>query len=164
MSVCVHRTPIGEANVIAKMVETGAVVGGEGNGGVIYPPVHPGRDAATGIAMILCAMASRNLTLAELNAEVPDYVMVKKKYSIAGMSPDALLERMKQEFGDASRLVLKDGVKAVFKGAWVHARPSGTEPVVRVFAEAEGQEQVNGLLQRVRDKVLPRTGETDRSG
>jgi phosphomannomutase len=152
--VPLYRTPIGEANVVGKIRECGAAIGGEGNGGVIYPPVHPGRDAATGVALILTAMASRGASIAELNSEIPDYVMLKTKFDIAGLRIDEIGSRMKSEFVDALEMVTDDGVKAVYDHSWVHLRPSGTEPVVRVFAEAPTDEEARALINRVQTRVV----------
>lgn len=152
--VKLYRTPIGEANVTKKMGEVKALIGGEGNGGVIYPTTHAGRDAATGVALILAAMASSGATISELNARIPDYIMVKTKLDRGGRDLAQLAEKMRLEFADAKELVTDDGVKAVFGDSWVHLRPSGTEPVVRVFAEAPGREAAEALVQRVERSVL----------
>jgi phosphomannomutase len=147
--VDLHRTPIGEAHVVGKMRDTGALCGGEGNGGVIYPRVHSGRDAATGVALLLEAMARRGVRAQELNATVPDYVMVKTKFGIEGKDVASLCRRMVEAFGADARIVTDDGVKAVFADRWVHMRASGTEPVVRVFAEAPCVDAANELVERV---------------
>lgn len=152
--VAVHRTPIGEANVVGTIKEVGGIIGGEGNGGVIFPAVHSGRDVATGIALILEAMANTGKTIAELNAEVPDYVMVKTKFGVEGVDPAELARKMQTEFTDAIEVVTIDGAKAVFSDCWVHLRPSGTEPVVRVFAEAPTREKAQSLIDRVQAKVV----------
>lgn len=148
------RTPIGEANVIQKMRDVNALIGGEGNGGVIYPTIHGGRDAATGVALILGAMAETGKSIGELNAEVPDYAMVKTKYDLRGLDPAKIAGKMREAFADAKDLVTEDGVKAVYPDRWVHVRPSGTEPVVRAFAEAPQESAANELLKTVREKVL----------
>lgn len=154
-NVPLFRTPIGEAHVVGQIVSKNALIGGEGNGGVIYPPVHPGRDAATGVALVLSALAGEpGLKVSELNTRIPDYVMVKTKTSSAGLDPNSLAERMRGEFSDARELVTEDGVKAVFDDRWVHLRPSGTEPVIRIFAEAPGEEAARSLIARVNEKVL----------
>jgi phosphomannomutase len=144
-----HRTPIGEAHVVGKMRDTRALCGGEGNGGVIYPRVHSGRDAATGVALVLEAMARGQVRSAELNARIPDYVMVKTKFGIEGQDVAALCRRVADAFAADARIVTDDGVKAVFPDRWVHLRASGTEPVVRVFAEAPTLEAANSLVIRV---------------
>jgi phosphomannomutase len=154
--VPIHRTPIGEAHVVAKMREVKALIGGEGNGGVIFPRVHPGRDAATAAALVLMALAKApgKTTLSELNATIPDYFMVKSKFDINGLDIETLKGRMKYTFADAVAIVTDDGIKAVYKDCWVHLRPSGTEPVVRVFAEALSQSKAQDLVNTVDTKVL----------
>ncbi|MGI8908469.1 MAG: phosphoglucosamine mutase [Candidatus Sumerlaeaceae bacterium] len=154
--VRLFRTPIGEAHVVARIRSEHALIGGEGNGGVIYPPVHHGRDAATGIALILDALARAgdNVKVSELNSRVPDYIMIKTKFDVKGPLVDTLADAMRTEFADASELVTEDGVKAVYPDCWVHARPSGTEPVVRIFAEAPDQPKASALVKRARKAVI----------
>lgn len=152
--VPLFRTPIGEANVVAKIRATKAVIGGEGNGGVIYPPVHCGRDAATGVALILHTLARKGLTLSQLNSSIPDYKIVKTKFARGERNVAEILERMREEFRDALELVSEDGLKAVFPDSWVHLRPSGTEPVVRVFAEAPTEAAAQRLVDRVWERVI----------
>jgi len=145
----VVRTRIGEAYVVEEMRRLGAVIGGEGNGGVIYPAVHAGRDAATGIALILSAMACRAKTLSELNREVPDYVMVKQKASVEGKNLPDILARVREAFsGEAAQISELDGLKISLNDSWIHVRPSGTEPIVRVFAEAPTSEATELLASR----------------
>ncbi len=152
--VPLYRTPIGEANVVAKIRAVNAVIGGEGNGGVIYPPVHCGRDAATGIALILDTLARKGLTLSQLNSQVPDYKIVKTKFARGERNVAEILARMREEFRDALELVSEDGLKAVYADSWVHLRPSGTEPVVRVFAEAPTEGAAQALVDRVWQRVI----------
>lgn len=153
--VPLHRTPIGEAHVVGRIRSENALIGGEGNGGVIFPPVHPGRDAATGIALILDAMAKAGpgAKLSTLNSQIPDYMMVKTKFDVEGLDISALTGAMRSEFSDATELVTEDGVKAVYPDSWVHARPSGTEPVVRIFAEAPDESTAQKLVLRARKAV-----------
>ena len=144
----VERTPIGEAHVVERILSTNAPIGGEGNGGVIYPRTHPGRDAATGIGLILEAMALSGKTLSELNAEVPDYAMVKKKVAVEGKDIAAIYLRLRQEFVEAKGTNDCDGLKIDLADSWIHVRPSGTEPIVRVFAEAPTATQADSLAER----------------
>ncbi len=161
--VVLHRTPIGEAHVVGRIRDSNALIGGEGNGGVIYPPVHPGRDAATGVALLLAALAAEpELKMSELNARIPDYVMVKTKTSSVGLDLMSLAARMSEEFSDAEELVTEDGVKAALGDSWVHLRPSGTEPVIRIFAEAPTREAADCLITRVRTRVLGKNAEPTR--
>lgn len=154
-AVPMYRTPIGEAHVVGRIRKENALIGGEGNGGVIFPPVHPGRDAATGIALILDALARAGdrIKMSELNSRVPDYVMIKTKFDVAGLDVSKLANAMRSEFADAAELITEDGVKAVFPDSWVHARPSGTEPVVRIFAEAPDESRGKALIERARKAV-----------
>ncbi|MBM3306777.1 MAG: phosphoglucosamine mutase [Candidatus Eisenbacteria bacterium] len=130
------RTAVGEINVVARMLEVNAVVGGEGNGGVIVPSVHPGRDAATAAALVMTALARPGAGPASaVVARFPTYSMVKRKVAAAVPSQQALTESMAAAFSGATP-DLTDGVKMCWPGRWVHVRMSGTEPVVRVIAEA----------------------------
>lgn len=150
----VERTKIGEANVVAGMLAAGAIIGGEGNGGVIYPAVHPGRDAATGIALILNAMAGQGRSLSQLNAEVPDYAMVKGKVGVEGKKLGEILKALRARFAkEATDISDLDGLKISLADSWVHVRPSGTEPIVRVFAEAPTVELARDLVARAMEVV-----------
>lgn len=149
----VERTKIGEANVVQRIIESGALIGGEGNGGVIFPAVHAGRDAATGIALILGAMAVAGKPLSELNGEVPDYAMVKRKVGIEGKEVSALLEKLKAAFSDAKGFDEQDGLKILYADRWVHVRPSGTEPILRVFAEAPSDGEADKLAKKAMEIV-----------
>ncbi len=151
----VERTRIGEANVVERILESGALIGGEGNGGVIFPAVHPGRDAMTGIALILGALAVSGKKLSELNAEVPDYAMVKTKVGIEGKDLKVILEKLKSEFSNAAGFDEQDGLKIRFPDRWVHVRPSGTEPILRVFAEAPDETTAQDLAKKAMDIVHP---------
>ena len=145
----VERTRIGEANVVARILEKKAVIGGEGNGGVIFPAIHPGRDSGAGIALILEALAASGKTLSQLNSEVPDYVMVKDKISIEGKDVADILERLKGAFSaDAVSVSELDGLKISLPDSWVHVRASGTEPIVRVFSEAPTVREAGELVKR----------------
>lgn len=142
------RTPIGEAWVVKGIMDNKAVLGGEGNGGVIYPEVHPGRDAATGIALVLEGLARHSGAVSEFNRLAPDYVMIKTKFPATADAVDKLNDLVGGEFSDAVELVTEDGVKAVYSDKWVHVRPSGTEPVVRIFAEAPDHAAAEALVKR----------------
>jgi phosphomannomutase len=153
----VIRTEIGEANVARKMMaEKKCLIGGEGNGGVIYPPVHYGRDAATGISLVLEYLAKSGKTLSELVQGIPQYQIVKEKFSYPREKIPVLLEKVKQQFAsDPCQLQagvdLTEGIKVIYPGSWVHIRPSGTEPVVRVIAEAKTKSAAQQLCKTVRD-------------
>jgi phosphomannomutase len=145
----VHRTPVGEANVVETLLAEGGILGGEGNGGVIYPTLHAGRDALVGIAMILQSMAETGRSLAELAGALPPVAMVKGKVDMAG-APDA--DRLAEALGalGEGEIDRRDGVKWTGDGVWVHVRPSNTEPVVRVIAEAQDTAAADELMNRVK--------------
>ncbi len=131
-----NAAAVGEVNVVAKMKETGAVIGGEGNGGVIYPASHYGRDALVGIALFLTHLAKEKKRVSELRATYPSYAMTKQRIDlIPAIDVDALLQAVKEKY--ASQEVTDiDGVKIDFPDGWVHLRKSNTEPIIRVYAEA----------------------------
>lgn len=145
----VWRTPVGEANVVETILGQGCVLGGEGNGGVIYPAVHAGRDSLVGIAMLLQHLADRKATLAALAAELPPVAMVKTKVEAPDFpSGDALVKRLERLGpGEIDR---RDGVKWTGKDAWVHVRSSNTEPAVRIIAEAKDESAAVDLINRVK--------------
>jgi phosphomannomutase len=143
--VPVGRTKVGEANVIAGMKAMNAVIGGEGNGGVIYPALHYGRDAMIGIALVLQALAEEGVTLAEKTANMPSYHIIKEKIRFRGSLID-LRPRFVKEF--AGRLDETDGLKMDMEGGWIHMRLSNTEPVVRLIAEAGSQDEARSLVDR----------------
>jgi len=141
----VKRSPVGEINVVEKMHLCDAVIGGEGNGGVIYPTLHAGRDALVGIAMVLQYIADSGKTLSDIVADYPPVVMVKEKFEFHGkFDPDAVSKAL-AKLGDGS-LDKSDGVRWSDGSCWVHVRPSNTEPVIRVIAEAGSQDKVNSLV------------------
>lgn len=157
--VKVHRTPIGEAHVVQKMLAVRSGIGGEGNGGVIYPRVHLGRDSATGMGLVLARLAVKDggayRTLSELNATIPDYVMIKDKIDLPTLA-DARrgLARIKQALKTvdhdpsqpAPDIDVRDGLKISFSDHWLHVRPSGTEPIMRIFAEAPNRKAARALI------------------
>lgn len=142
------RTPIGEAHVVGAIRKNDAVIGGEGNGGIIFPQVHPGRDSATGIVLILNYMAQSGKTIGELNKEIPGFEMIKIKLAVR-VERSMIIELLDQEFVNCQKN-LDDGFKAIFPDRWVHVRPSGTEPVVRIFAEAETMAKAQELIDRAK--------------
>jgi phosphomannomutase len=147
--VKVGRTPVGEANVVAEMLPAGAVVGGEGNGGVIYPALHPGRDALVGIAMVLQHLAAGKQTLSQAVADFPPMVMVKDKFDQQNpLDADALKVKLK-DWGPGT-IDDRDGLRWADDAGWVHIRSSNTEPIVRVIAEASTLELARALVDRAR--------------
>jgi phosphomannomutase len=140
---------VGEVNVVQAMKDTHAVIGGEGNGGVIYPDAHYGRDALAGIALFLSHLAHKKMKMSDLRDHYPKYVISKNKIDlVAGMDVDGILDRVQSLFSDASVSTV-DGVKFDFEEGWVHLRKSNTEPIVRVYAEHTTTEQANELAQKV---------------
>jgi len=141
---------VGEVNVTAKMKEIGAVIGGEGNGGVIYPELHYGRDALVGVALFLTLLAKSGKKVSELRAGYPPYSIYKTKVSLSqGLDIDALLEAVKARFA-GERITDIDGVKIDFSDSWVHLRRSNTEPIIRVYAEAATAEAAEHLGEDVK--------------
>lgn len=149
----VFRSAVGEINVVKKMQAVGAVLGGEGNGGVILPDLHYGRDALVGIAMILQHLAATGWRLSELYADLPKYVIAKHKLPIAGREPDSLLKRLAERYADAD-IDTTDGVKVNFPSGWVHVRKSNTEPILRIYTEATSAEEADGLAERFKRELL----------
>lgn len=149
-----HRSAVGEINVVKEMQLRGAVIGGEGNGGVIYPALHPGRDAIAGAAMILQLLAERNMKASEYRSTLPQYEMVKQKIELGelGVDADQLLNRVAEKF--AGEIINRtDGVKIDFDEGWVHFRKSNTEPIVRVYSEASDSDRAEKLAARVLDLI-----------
>ena len=146
------RTPVGEINVAVRMRESGAVVGGEGNGGVILPEVHLGRDAPVGIALILQLLAETGKPLSALASELPSYAIVKAKLDRPRASLDAAYAALQSTFPDAVA-DRQDGLRLSWKDRWLHVRPSGTEPIVRVIAEAPTAQDARRLVQHARDPL-----------
>jgi phosphomannomutase len=136
---------VGEVNVVDEMKRTNALVGGEGNGGIILPDLHYGRDALVGVALVLTHLAKSGMSAAQLRASYPPYFMAKKKIDLqAGMDVDAILERVKEKFA-SEKISTIDGVKIDFAEGWVHLRKSNTEPIVRIYTEAATQEAADVL-------------------
>ena len=136
---------VGEVNVVNLMKEKNAVIGGEGNGGIIYPDLHYGRDSLVGIALFLTHLAKENKTVSELRATYPAYFMGKKKIELTPeIDVDALLTKMQNEYQN-EEVSTVDGVKIDFAENWVHLRKSNTEPIIRIYTEAKSQEQADHL-------------------
>lgn len=148
-----HASAVGEVNVVAKMKETGAVIGGEGNGGVIYPEAHYGRDALVGVALFLTLLAKSGKTVSELKKDYPAYAIAKNKIELTpDIDVDAILSAMKDKYSD-ERITDIDGVKIDFKNSWVHLRKSNTEPIIRIYAEAPTMEEAEQLGENVKDVI-----------
>jgi len=136
---------VGEVNVVRRMKETSAVIGGEGNGGIILPELHYGRDALVGVALFLSHLAHVKLTMTALKRTYPAYHISKNKITIPdGSSPDKILQEIVRLY-EGQRLNLEDGIRIDFPNEWVHIRKSNTEPIVRIIAESS-DEHAAGLL------------------
>lgn len=144
---------VGEVNVTTKMKEVGAVIGGEGNGGVIYPESHYGRDALVGIALFLSSLAHKGCKVSELRAGLPDYFIAKNRIDLTPQTDvDAILNKVKDMFRDEQVNDI-DGVKIDFADKWVHLRKSNTEPIIRVYSEASTMDEADALGKRLMDVV-----------
>lgn len=145
-----NAAAVGEVNVTTKMKETGAVIGGEGNGGVIYPALHYGRDAMVGIAIFLTLLAKSGKTVSELRATYPPYEIYKTKIQLTPeIDVDAVLAAMKNKFAD-EKITDIDGVKIDFSDSWVHLRKSNTEPIIRIYSEAHTMEEAEKLANSIK--------------
>jgi phosphomannomutase len=148
----VHRSAVGEINVVQRMHETGAVLGGEGNGGVIVPDLHHGRDALAGTAFILQHLADSGRSLSAVHDDLPRYAMVKDKLPLPDVPPEQLLSDLAERYADDDISTI-DGLKIDFPDEWVHVRPSNTEPILRVYAEAGTEEAAQALADRIKDEL-----------
>ena len=148
----VIRTPVGEANVVQSILAYNAVIGGEGNGGVIDPRIVPGRDSLVGMAYVLQLMLTTDKTISQLVAEMPRYEIVKTKFECRREDAERAVEALKKEF-TTERVDTQDGIRIDWDNAWVHARPSNTEPIMRIIAEAPDKATAEQRISRVRDVV-----------
>ena len=147
---------VGEVNVTTKMKEVNAVIGGEGNGGVIYPESHYGRDALVGIALFLTGLAKKKCKVSELRATFPNYAIAKNRIDLTPDTDiDAILHNIKDIYANDSNATVNDidGVKIDFPDSWVHLRKSNTEPIIRVYSEAATIEQADALAKKTTDIV-----------
>lgn len=145
---------VGEVNVTTKMKETGAVIGGEGNGGVIYPELHYGRDALVGVALFLTLLAKSGKKVSELRKTYPAYEIFKTKIQLTpDIDVDAILAAVKDKFSN-EKITDIDGVKIDFPESWVHLRKSNTEPIIRIYSEAHTAREAEDLAASIRDVVM----------
>lgn len=143
-----YAAAVGEVNVTTKMKEVGAVIGGEGNGGVIYPELHYGRDALVGIALFLSSLAETGLKASELRKTFPEYFIAKNRIDLTPTTDvDAILRQVKEQYGNEKGVQVTDidGVKLDFPDKWVHLRKSNTEPIIRVYSEAHSMDDADAL-------------------
>ncbi len=149
MGYSYSASAVGEVNVTTMMKETNAVIGGEGNGGVIYPALHYGRDALVGVALFLTNMAKRGMKASELRATYPNYVISKNRKDLTpDIDVDAILRQMAEKYKN-EKVSTIDGVKIDFADSWAHLRKSNTEPIIRIYCEAHTAEQADALAQRI---------------
>lgn len=143
-----EASAVGEVNVVELMKKNKVVIGGEGNGGIIYPELHYGRDALVGVALFLSLLAESKMTVSELRASYPNYFMSKKKIQLTPeLDVDAILSTMESNYSH-EKLTTIDGVKIDFADSWVHLRKSNTEPIIRIYTEAPSQEAADTLADR----------------
>ncbi len=150
----VFRTKIGEINVVEEIISREAVIGGEGNGGVIFPEIHPCRDSFTAIGLTLEYMASSGKSISQLQREIPKYYMIKDK--IDGTSEQAypMLRELKKKYSGKEQISTLDGLKINFRDSWIHIRPSNTESIIRIVAEAKSREGVEILLKKFKKEIV----------
>lgn len=148
-----NASAVGEVNVVTLMKETDAVIGGEGNGGIIYPEIHYGRDSLVGVALFLTYLAKQDKTVAELRASFPQYFMSKNKIELTPkLNVDMILEQIAENYSNQEVSTI-DGVKIDFPTSWVHLRKSNTEPIIRIYTEAPTQEDADGLAGRMMEEL-----------
>jgi phosphomannomutase len=147
-------TAVGEVNVVEKMKKVAAVIGGEGNGGVIYPDLHYGRDALVGIALFLSWLAGSGMSCSALRRQYPDYFISKNKIQLKpGMNPDQVIETIAYQYAGHT-LNREDGLRIDFGTEWVHLRKSNTEPIIRIYAESASKDEADALTDKVMEQML----------
>jgi phosphomannomutase len=151
---CVYNScAVGEVNAVAKMKATNAVIGGEGNGGVIYPASHYGRDSLVGAALFLTHLAKKGLKCSDLRKTYPDYFISKNKIELTPeIDVDAILLKMKEKYSN-EQVTDIDGVKIDFADSWVHLRKSNTEPIIRIYSEANSMDKAEELANSIKDVI-----------
>ncbi|MDE5842720.1 MAG: phosphoglucosamine mutase [Muribaculaceae bacterium] len=148
-----NAAAVGEVNVVAKMKATDAIIGGEGNGGVIYPELHYGRDALVGVALFLTLLAKSGKKMTELKAGYPQYAIAKNKITLTpDVNVDAILDAAKKHFANEEINDI-DGVKIDFEDSWVHLRKSNTEPIIRIYSEASTMEKAEELASQIKQII-----------
>lgn len=150
--VPIYRTPVGEANVVEGILKYNAVVGGEGNGGVIFPEINPTRDSLTGIALVLSFFATEGIKTSEIRRIIPERVLFKTKISIDEIDFENAIDKLKEYFSN-SDIIEDDGLKIVTKDHWVHIRKSGTEPIVRIMTEGANKEDAKSFYNKIHSLI-----------
>ncbi|MEJ2615254.1 MAG: phosphoglucosamine mutase, partial [Ignavibacteriaceae bacterium] len=148
----VFRSPVGEANVVKKMKEVNAVIGGEGSGGVIYPALHYGRDALVGIALTLQHLLEFGGTIAELKKSLPAYFIAKKKIELGKANPDKIIDSLKNKYKNEN-VNTDDGLRIDFPDHWIHFRKSNTEPIIRSIVEAKDKGKAEELSKKYYNEI-----------
>jgi len=144
---------VGEVNVVEKMKETNAIIGGEGNGGIIYPELHYGRDALVGVALFLTQLAESKMSVKKLKDSYPNYFISKNKIELnRGIDVDSIFSNLEKKYNN-ERINNEDGLKIDFEDGWVHLRKSNTEPVIRVYAESDGEEKANKFANKMMNEI-----------
>ncbi|MDZ4121172.1 MAG: phosphoglucosamine mutase, partial [Candidatus Cloacimonadaceae bacterium] len=151
--VKVHRTKVGEVNVGKKMKEIASPVGGEGNGGIICPPVNYTRDAIAGMALVLGLLAERKQTLSAIVSELPKYYFAKDKITVDPAKLDGIMQKVPELFKE-NELDMQDGIKVIGDKFWIHIRKSGTEPIIRVYVESDAAERSEKICKDTIAKLL----------
>lgn len=153
-----EASAVGEVNVVELMKRNNAVIGGEGNGGIIYPELHYGRDALVGIALFLTYLAEKDISVAELRASYPQYFMSKNKIELTpAINVDAILTQITANYANENISTI-DGIKIDFDEEWVHLRKSNTEPIIRIYTEAKSQEKADALALRIMEEIKKISG------
>lgn len=148
-----EASAVGEVNVVKLMKKNKVVIGGEGNGGIIYPDAHYGRDALVGVALFLSLLAEKKMTVSELRKTYPDYFMSKKKIQLTpGLDVDGILKEIETRYQN-EQLTTIDGVKIDFAESWAHLRKSNTEPIIRIYTEAKSQEDADALADKFIEEI-----------
>jgi len=147
-----YRSPVGEANVVQKMKEVNAVIGGEGSGGVIYPALHYGRDALVGIAFTLQYLTDSGKKLSEIKKDLPQYFIAKKKIDLKSVSPDEIINKLIEKYSK-EKINTEDGLRIDFNDHWVHFRKSNTEPIVRIITESKSLKYSEELSKKYFDEI-----------
>lgn len=151
--VPVFRTPVGEINVAKEMIRVGAIIGGEGNGGVMLPELHAGRDAAVGAVLILQLLASENRPISSIIETIPKYYIVKQKYEASLLDKTRFLEAIREYFSH-ELTDTRDGLKIIRDKSWIHIRPSNTEPIIRIIAEAPDRALALEMCDEIRTTLI----------
>jgi len=148
-----EASSVGEVNVVEKMKATNAIIGGEGNGGIIYPKLHYGRDALVGIALFLTQLSERKLSVKKLRDSYPNYFISKNKIEITPeINVDVILSSLEQKY-KSEDITTIDGLKIDFNDGWVHLRKSNTEHIIRIYAESEGKTKAIALAKRFINEI-----------